>query len=165
ALPFRNERVDVVSLINVLDHTPNPLAILREVHRVLSPGGYLVLRIPNAAFHRPCVRLLASLGPLARLRGWDGYPILHLFAFTPLGLQSMVNRAGFRVLEIRNSFPAAEGRCAAQKQRRAVGLQWARRGIVAAAASVKFLSREKWLVGPSIELYGQRLSSSSTGET
>ena len=115
-----------------------------------------MLRIPNAAFHRPCVRLLASLGPLVRLLGWDGYPILHLFAFTPLGLRSMVNRAGFHVLEIRNSFPAAEGRSAAQKDRGAAGLQWARGCIVATAASVKFLSWGRWLVGPSIELYAER---------
>lgn len=156
ALPLRDEAVDAVSLINVLDHTPDPLTTLREAHRVLRPRGRLVIRIPNAAFHRPCVRLLASLGPLARWHGWDGYPILHLFALTPGGLRSVVNRAGFHVLEIRNSSLAAEGPHSTQKGRRAAGLRWLHGFIVAGAVGVKFLSRGRWLVGPSIELYAER---------
>ncbi len=156
ALPLRDEAVDAVSLINVLDHTSDPLTTLREAHRVLRPRGRLVIRIPNAAFHRPCVRLLASLGPLARWHGWDGYPILHLFAFTPGGLRSVVNRAGFHVLEIRNSSLAAEGPHSTQKGRRAAGLRWLHGFIVAGAVGVKFLSRGRWLVGPSIELYAER---------
>jgi glycosyltransferase involved in cell wall biosynthesis/SAM-dependent methyltransferase len=156
ALPFRDGGVDAVSLINVLDHTPDPLATLREAHRVLRPGGHLVIRIPNAAFHRPCVRLLSSLGPLVRWHGWDGCPILHLFALTPSGLQALVTRAGFHVLEIRNSSLAADGPHSTQKGRRAAGLRWLHGFIVAGAVGVKFLSRGRWLVGPSIELYAER---------
>ena len=156
ALPFRDGALDVVSLINVLDHTPHPLATLREAHRVLPPGGHLVIRIPNAAFHRPWIRLLSSLGPLIRWRGWDGYPIHHLFALTAGGLRSLVDRAGFRVLEIRNSPLAAEGFPSNRKGIKAVGLQLFHGIIAAVAAGVKCLSRGRWLVGPSIELYAKR---------
>src|SRR5439155_30810 len=51
-------------------------------------------------------RLLSSLGPLVRSREWDTYPIVHHFAFTPVGLRRLVERAGFRVLEVGNSLPA-----------------------------------------------------------
>ncbi len=156
ALPFRDAGMDAVSLINVLDHTPDPLAALREAHRVLRPGGHLVIRIPNAAFHRPCVRLLRFLGPLARSRGWDRYPILHLFALTPGGLRSLVNRAGFHVCRIRNSSLTAEEFLSRERGLRGAALRLLHGVIAAGSAGVQLLSQERWLVGPSIELYAER---------
>jgi len=164
ALPLREGGVNAALLINVLDHTPDPLATLRETHRVLRPGGHLVIRIPNAAFHRPWVRLLTSLGPFVRWHGWDGYPILHLFAFTPSALRSLVTRAGFYVLKVRNSFPAASGFPSSPKGLRAAAPRWLYGCIAACAASVKILSGGRWLVGPSIELYAERPPSHSEAE-
>ena len=156
ALPVREGGVNAALLINVLDHTPDPLATLREVHRVLPPGGHLAIRIPNAAFHRPWVRFLTSLGPLVRWHEWDGYPILHLFALTPGALRSLVTRAGFHVLKIRNSSLVAEGFPSTPKGPRAAALRLLNGVIAASAASVNFLSAGRWLVGPSIELYAER---------
>jgi glycosyltransferase involved in cell wall biosynthesis/SAM-dependent methyltransferase len=158
ALPLRNGGVDTTLLINVLDHTPDPLATLRECYRVLPPGGHLVVRIPNAIFHRPWARLLTSLGLLIRWHGWDGCPVFHLFAFTPGGLRSLVTRAGFHVLEVRNSTLVAEGLFSAQNGPRATGPRWLHGCVAAAAFVVNFLSRGRWLLGPSIELYAQKPS-------
>ncbi len=38
-LPFRNESFDVVYSNGVLHHTPDTAGAIREVHRVLRPGG------------------------------------------------------------------------------------------------------------------------------
>jgi glycosyltransferase involved in cell wall biosynthesis/SAM-dependent methyltransferase len=164
ALPFRDASIDAVSLINVLDHIPDPLTTLREAYRVLRPGGRVAIRIPNAAFHRPCVRLFASLGPLARLRRWDGYPILHLYAFPPDGLRSLIHRTGFGLLEIRNSSLTAEEFLSRGKGLRGVLLRLLRRVIAGGAAGVALLSRGRWLVGPSIELYAERPPTGSVGK-
>jgi SAM-dependent methyltransferase len=158
SLPFRNGGVDAALLINVLDHTPDPLATLRECYRVLPPGGHLAVRIPNAIFHRPWARLLTSLGLLIRWHGWDGCPVLHLFAFTPGGLRSLVSRAGFHVLEVRNSSLVAEGVFTGRNDPRATGPRWLAGCVAAAASVVKFLSRGRLLLGPSIELYAQKPS-------
>lgn len=155
AIPFQDGSVEGVSLINVLDHVLDPLGTLREVHRVLVPGGHLVIRVPNAAFHRPWIRLLTSLGPAVRWYGWDGYPILHVFAFTGGGLTRLVQRAGFHVLEVRNSSFATEVTGPPQLGLRAV-LRWLPGLIGAGAASLEILSRGRWLLGPSIELYGRK---------
>jgi glycosyltransferase involved in cell wall biosynthesis/SAM-dependent methyltransferase len=141
-LPFRGGTVDAVTLVNVLDQASDPASILREAHRVLVAGGLLALRVPNARFHRAWVRLLISLGPLARSREWDTYPIVHHFAFTPAGLRRLAERTGFRVLEVGNSAVAS----------RALG----RVVIAAGAAALASFSRDRCLVGPSVELFARK---------
>jgi len=154
-LPFRGATVDMVTLVNVVDQAHEPLTILREAHRVLVAGGLLALRVPNARFHRPWARLLSALGPLVRSRGWDTYPVVHHFAFTPSGLRRLVERAGFRVLELSNSAPASREPVA---KHAAVGTlpRWGRATLAAGAAALAELSRDHWLVGPSLELYARK---------
>lgn len=51
SLPLPESSVDWVSLNAGLHHIPEPLSVLREVHRVLKPGGLFCLgHEPNAAF-------------------------------------------------------------------------------------------------------------------
>ena len=154
-LPFRGATVDMVTLVNVVDQAHEPLMILREVHRVLVAGGLLALRVPNARFHRPWARLLIALGPLVRSRGWDTYPVVHHFAFTPAGVRRLVERAGFHVLEVSNS--AAAFREPVAKHAAVQTLpRWGRATIAAGAAALAELSRDRWLVGPSVELYARK---------
>src|SRR5688572_6593412 len=46
ALPVRNGSADIVLMLEVLEHVRDPAAVLREVHRVLKPGGRLVFTVP-----------------------------------------------------------------------------------------------------------------------
>ena len=154
-LPFRDGTIDAVTLINVLDQASDPLTILREAHRVLVTGGLIALRVPNARFHRPWVRLLSSLGPLVRSREWDTYPIVHHFAFTPVGLRRLVERAGFRVLEVGNSLPALGTHRVAPHAAAALS-RWGRTAITAGVAVLAGLSRDRVLIGPSVELYARK---------
>jgi ubiquinone/menaquinone biosynthesis C-methylase UbiE len=41
--PYPDERWDVVCALQVLHHVPDTDAVLRELHRLLSPGGHLCL--------------------------------------------------------------------------------------------------------------------------
>ena len=45
-LALRSETFDLVTAIDVLEHMPDDLAGLREIHRVLRPGGFVVLTVP-----------------------------------------------------------------------------------------------------------------------
>ena len=38
---------DIITLWHVLEHLPDPHAMLREFHQRLKPGGYLILALPN----------------------------------------------------------------------------------------------------------------------
>jgi len=45
-MPVPNESFDTVTCTEVLEHVPDPLRALREMHRVLKPGGHLILTTP-----------------------------------------------------------------------------------------------------------------------
>src|SRR5439155_17149584 len=47
ALPFREAAFDLVSLIEVIEHTQSPAQSLSEIRRTLRRGGRLVLTTPN----------------------------------------------------------------------------------------------------------------------
>lgn len=52
ALPFKNNSLDVVICDYILEHTDDTRGIIKEIVRVLKPGGLLYLRIPfMMAFH------------------------------------------------------------------------------------------------------------------
>jgi SAM-dependent methyltransferase len=50
ALPFARGSFDGVLLNEVLEHVPDEVTTLREIHRVLRPGGHLVVMSPNRWF-------------------------------------------------------------------------------------------------------------------
>ena len=51
-LPFADNSFDAVLCTEVLEHIPDPVEPLREIHRVLKPGGLLMLTLPwSARFH------------------------------------------------------------------------------------------------------------------
>jgi glycosyltransferase involved in cell wall biosynthesis/ubiquinone/menaquinone biosynthesis C-methylase UbiE len=154
-IPLRDRSVEAVTLINVLDHLPDPARVLAEARRVLTPGGALVIRVPNGAFHRPSLRVLGWVGPLARRFRLNVYPVLHLFSFTARGLRCLVERAGFRVLVVRNSSLTAEGPAWADAEPGELP-GWLRAGLAAGVRVVETLSGRRWLLAPSIELYACR---------
>jgi ubiquinone/menaquinone biosynthesis C-methylase UbiE len=52
-LPLADESVDAVVSFETLEHVPDAEAMLREIKRVVAPGGHLVLSTPNRAFGPP----------------------------------------------------------------------------------------------------------------
>ena len=45
-LPIRTESIDTVVLFEVMEHLEDPRSALEEIHRVLKPGGTLLLTMP-----------------------------------------------------------------------------------------------------------------------
>jgi len=98
-LPFRSAVFDGVLSTSTLDHFEAPSAIeesLRELHRVLRPGGQLVLTLDNPG--NPLVRVRNALPPrLARRTGLVPFDV-----GATLGLRDGVDAltaAGFVVLQ------------------------------------------------------------------
>lgn len=44
-LPFEDESVDTLYCISVIEHIPEPVCTLEEIHRVLKPGGHFIVTV------------------------------------------------------------------------------------------------------------------------
>lgn len=76
-IPVEDGRFDAVLLNQVLEHVPNPEAVLRELFRVMKPGAKLLYTGPF--FYQE------------HLQPWDFY------RYTQFGLREQFGRAGFEV--------------------------------------------------------------------
>jgi 2-polyprenyl-3-methyl-5-hydroxy-6-metoxy-1,4-benzoquinol methylase len=85
-LRFPENYFDVITLWQVLEHVPYPLMVLKEVHRILKPGGLLATSTPN---------IEGILAKIFRRRWWN-IRRLHINQFTTKTLTDMLNRAGFK---------------------------------------------------------------------
>lgn len=77
-LPFEDDAFDVVFSHQVLEHVERPAELLREVRRVLRPGG----------------RFIGSTSHL------EPYHSFSYFNFSPWGLRRILEGAGFRVVRL-----------------------------------------------------------------
>jgi SAM-dependent methyltransferase len=90
--------ISTAVMIHVLDHVPDPRAMLRDVQRTLEPGGVLMI-----VTHNVRSRLARLLG-----RRWPPFTLQHPHLFSPRAMRSLVTSSGFEVLEIvrtTNYFP------------------------------------------------------------
>ena len=101
-LPFDADSLDVIALLDVLEHIDDDRAVLAECHRVLKPGALLLMTVPayqwlwsghdEALGHRRRYRR-SALAALVSRAGFDtrtiSYAVSMLFPLI----------AGFRVLE------------------------------------------------------------------
>jgi len=79
-LPFRDNRFGATISVEVLEHLKEPKGVLKELFRVLRPGGRLFLVAPQ---------------------GWEEHGIPHdYFRFTSFGLRYLFKEVGLEALSI-----------------------------------------------------------------
>lgn len=62
-VPLADESQDLVSAFAVLEHLPRPRILLDEMWRLLKPGGFAVVTVPNGANLRNRIGLLLGQSP------------------------------------------------------------------------------------------------------
>lgn len=99
-IPFDDESFDVVTLLQLFEHLPDPLTALREVRRVLRPSGLIFLETPNYLPYYYLERYLKVLVPLyCKITGRVDLPWLpfeHLCHWTSQTIVAALAKAGFR---------------------------------------------------------------------
>lgn len=46
-LPFADNSIELVTAFQIIEHLENPFFVMREVHRILRPGGIFMFSVPN----------------------------------------------------------------------------------------------------------------------
>jgi SAM-dependent methyltransferase len=90
---------DVVTVLSVLEHVNRPRVFLREVSRLLRPGGAAYFIVPN-------VDSLACRVLHEQAATFDGRN--HLVYFSPSTLRDVLSREGFDVVRHRTRIPSLE---------------------------------------------------------
>jgi SAM-dependent methyltransferase len=89
---LRPASFDVITMWHSLEHVHWPMDVVRHAHRLLAPGGKLLVAVPN----------IDSLPFRWFGSAWNGLDLpRHLTHFAPWTLQLMLERAGFHVGPIR----------------------------------------------------------------
>ncbi len=84
------ESVDVLVMLHVIEHVPDPMATLQEIYRVLRPGGHVVLETPRVD------GMVSKLfGKRERNIRCDG----HIYFFGEEQFAQLCENAGFGVME------------------------------------------------------------------
>lgn len=78
-------RFDVIAFNKVLEHVPEPVAMLRKAARYLGPAGFVYVELPDAE---------AAAGEGF---GREEFFIEHLHIFTSVSFALLVERAGYRL--------------------------------------------------------------------
>lgn len=96
SLPFRRSVVNAVCLIDVIEHIPVPGQALKEIYRVLSHDGVLIMTTPNG--FPLCLARLEDRAK-GRRSGGQWQPYDHLFS--PKQVIEIVRNAGFSEIRVR----------------------------------------------------------------
>jgi SAM-dependent methyltransferase len=157
---FEPASFDLVTLWNVLDVVPEPLALLRTIQPLLRPGGTLHLRAPNFPFQRVAFGATRAARRVGLGRALDRRPylafIFNATAFSARTVRLFLERAGFTDVRVHPSPPAPGDPYRVFHGVAEWPLGLVKAGAHGMARAVWGVSGGRWIAGASLEASGRR---------
>lgn len=91
---FMANRFDLVTMFEVIEHLTNPLDVVREIHRILRPGGLLLIGTGNGDSWT--AQFLKSKWEYFDIASHGG----HISFFSPRSMQLLASQSGFHIEKI-----------------------------------------------------------------
>jgi 2-polyprenyl-3-methyl-5-hydroxy-6-metoxy-1,4-benzoquinol methylase len=89
---YSDNTFDIIVMNHLIEHIKNPISFLQECHRILRPGGQLVVITPNSH----------SFGHKKFKSAWRGLePPRHLNIFSPYSMYNLLQRTGFKEIKLK----------------------------------------------------------------
>jgi 2-polyprenyl-3-methyl-5-hydroxy-6-metoxy-1,4-benzoquinol methylase len=87
---FSGNSFDVITMIEVIEHLPDPMKTLKECHRVLKTNGIIIVQTGDVSSY------------YARISGnrWPYFLAGHLFYFSKKTIRKMLEKTGFEIIKI-----------------------------------------------------------------
>jgi 2-polyprenyl-3-methyl-5-hydroxy-6-metoxy-1,4-benzoquinol methylase len=108
--PFADESFDRVQCIEVIEHLMDPVSTLREINRVLKPGGEIFISTPNAAWWAHRFLMITGITSFGHSPAYPVEVNMHIRHFTMSTLKDFLHRMGFDVVRTQGTytgFPSA----------------------------------------------------------
>lgn len=99
--PGNAGRYGAITLVNVLEHVPDPLAVLSALRGMLAPGGVVAFRVPNDF---TALQAAAEAAGVERKHWWVAAPD-HINYFAPDSARAACAHAGLEVVDLMGDFP------------------------------------------------------------
>ncbi|MEI6807232.1 MAG: methyltransferase domain-containing protein [bacterium] len=137
-MPFADATFQMVVMKHVLEHTPEPGTVLREVRRILRPGGAVFISTPQAGYNRAVKNPARSRFYRPENAGRD-----HFIYYTPVTLSRLLKEEQLVPVRIHPHIILRHA-CAAERYGRMAILPFF--AAAQALADLLALRKEFWLV-------------------
>ena len=96
--PAEDGSVHLLTLWDVLEHTPDPTAVLKRAYRLLAPGGVLAISVPD--YGSGAAKVLGAR--------WPFLLTVHLYYFEPKTAKDLLARCGFETVKVQKHLQTLE---------------------------------------------------------
>jgi SAM-dependent methyltransferase len=113
---FPSSSFDVVTLMDVIEHVPDPKELAEEIYRILRPGGILFIVTPNFA---------SFFARIYGLKAYGMWPDRHIVYFQPSTIVALLRKVGFArvITETKDIYPDNLKRLLRRSQSSAEGIK------------------------------------------
>jgi 2-polyprenyl-3-methyl-5-hydroxy-6-metoxy-1,4-benzoquinol methylase len=101
ALPFRTGAFDLALCLDIIEHLHKDVEFLRGIHRVLVPGGWVVVSTHNSRSIEHVLGLSRAAITRTSWRGWDP---THVRFYNARSLRRLLQEAGFDIVALDGTY-------------------------------------------------------------